>query len=68
MAQAVVAVNGEQVQVEGRAATMIAYLATQASRVNVPQKGSVTFHFADAEITPNIVAIDTPLSVNGQVR
>lgn len=47
---------------------MIVYLATQASRVNVPQKGSVTFHFADAEITPNIIAIDTPLSVNGQVR
>jgi len=63
VAQAVVQVNGEQTQVEGRAATMIGYLAANWRRVNVAQKGYLRFDFADGEMTPSINAIDAPLIV-----
>ena len=63
MTQLVVEVGKGRTVVEGRAAELVAYLAANASRVNLPQKGNVTFHFADAEITPSINAIDAPLNV-----
>ena len=63
MAQLIVQADGERVMVEGRTAVMVAYLAANAGRVNVAQKGNVTFDFAEAEITPRITAIDAPLSV-----
>lgn len=66
MAQLVVQVDGRAIVVEGRAAEMIGYLAENASRVNVAQKGDVTFHFGEAQITPTITAIDAPLAVGGR--
>jgi len=66
VARAIVQIGKEQVQVEGRTAEMVLYLAANAARVNVPQKGNVRFDFADAEITPSINAIDAPLHVGAR--
>jgi len=64
MAQVVVLVGENRIAVEGRAAVMIAYLAEHAQRVNVAEKGAVTFNFCATDITPEIRAIDTPMTVS----
>lgn len=63
MARVVVSVEGKEVVVEGRAAVMVAYLAKNQDRVNVAEKGDVTFNFGHGEMTPKIVAIDAQLVV-----
>lgn len=58
----IVEVYGEKLGVPGRAGRMIVYLAEEWDRVNVAEKGSVTFDFGFSEITPRINAIDPAMS------
>ena len=68
MARVVVVIGGDEVQVPGRAGEMIRFLASNWERVNVAEKGDVTFNFARAEITPKVYAIDPQLRVPGEPR
>ena len=61
----VVEIAGERLEVGGRTAAMMQYLARNSERVNVAEKGNVTFDFCEAEITPRISAIDSRITLNG---
>lgn len=67
-AQVVVQVGDREVTVEGRAAVMVAWLASNWQRVDSAERGQVAFDFAGTKVTPSVREVSRELLVQLETR
>ena len=62
-ARVVVQMENQVIHVEGRAAVMVAWLASNWQRLGEAERGQVAFDFAGTKVTPSVREVDRELLV-----